>query len=76
MPGTIKPVQQDWQVLYRDGTLRHAALAGIMRPSFLCRKCGKSQVVSGRKQVLQGTSRFGYHCARCVDANYGCNAPA
>lgn len=69
MPGIIKQGQLDWQELYRDATLRHAALAGIMRPSFLCRKCGKSQVASGRRQVVRGTSRFGYHCARCADAS-------
>lgn len=68
MVGIIKQGQQDWQQLYRIATLRHAALAGITRPSFLCRKCGKNQLVDGRRPVVQGTSRFGYHCARCAVA--------
>lgn len=67
----VKAGQYDWQEQYRDATIRHAALAGITRPSFLCRKCGESHGVSGRRQVVRGTSRFGYHCARCAEANCG-----
>lgn len=66
MAETERHGPQDWQALYRDATLRHAALAGITRPSFLCRKCRKNQAVSGRRQVVAGTSRFGYYCAHCA----------
>lgn len=41
MPGINKTGQYEWQEPYRDATLRHAALAGITCPSFLCRKCGQ-----------------------------------
>lgn len=68
MADTGRHGPQDWQALYRDATLRHAALAGITRPSFLCRKCRKNQAVSGRRQVVPGTSRFGYYCACCAAA--------
>ncbi len=51
---------------YRDATLRLAKLPGVTRPSFRCRKCGKSRGVNGRRQVVRGTSRFGYHCASCA----------
>lgn len=51
---------------YRDATLRHAHCAGVTRPSFRCMCCGKNQGVSGRRQVVAGTSRYGYHCASCA----------
>lgn len=53
---------------YRAATQRLSKLAGVTQPSFRCRKCGKSQVVNGRRQVVRGTSRYGYHYARCVDS--------
>lgn len=71
MADTARHASQDWQALYRDATSRHAALAGITRPSFLCRKCRKNQAVSGRRQVVPGTSRFGYLCAHCVAGAQG-----
>lgn len=71
MADTARHASQDWQALYRDSTARHAALAGITRPSFLCRKCRKNQAVSGRRQVVPGTSRFGYYCASCAAVVFG-----
>ena len=51
--------------MYRDATLRQAKLAGVTIPTFMCRKCGKRQTVAGRRQVVRGASRHGYHCAQC-----------
>lgn len=51
---------------YREATLRQASLPGVTRLSFICRKCGLSRGISGRKRVVQGTTRFGFYCAHCV----------
>ena len=51
--------------LYRDATERQAKLAGVTIPTFMCRRCGKRQSVSGRRQVVRGSSRYGYYCASC-----------
>ena len=55
--------QQNLIAQYRDARLRHATLAGIACPSFRCRRCRKYQGVSGRRQVVRGTSMCGYCCA-------------
>lgn len=54
--------------LYRDATERQAKLAGVTIPTFMCRRCGKRQSVSGRRQVVRGSSHYGYHCASCSTA--------
>lgn len=56
---------------YRDGTLRQAKVAGVMSPSFRCRRCGQFQRACGRKQVVRGSPRYGYHCAHCVRVGQG-----
>ncbi|OYD52404.1 hypothetical protein CGK74_18180 [Thauera propionica] len=66
MPSVSRQGQQDLIAQYRDATLRHAKLAGITRPSFRCQRCRKDQGVSGRRQVVRGTSRYGYYCAHCA----------
>lgn len=53
---------------YREATLRQASLPGVTCLSFICRKCGLSRGITGRKQVVRGTTRFGFHCAQCVGA--------
>jgi len=56
---------------FREATGRLARLAGVTLPSFRCQKCRQSRVVYGRRQVVRGTSRYGYHCADCVAARRG-----
>lgn len=51
---------------YREATFRQAKLPGVTFPTFMCRKCGKQQGVVGRRRVVKGTSRHGYHCANCL----------
>lgn len=66
MPLTSRSRRQDAIDQYRDATQRQARLAGVTLPSFRCRKCMKSRIVSGRRQAVRGTSRYGYHCADCA----------
>ena len=61
--------------LYRDATERQAKLAGVTIPTFLCRRCGKRQSVSGRRQVVRGSSRYGYYCASCRAPPGGARSP-
>jgi hypothetical protein len=66
MPGISRLGQEDLIALYRDATRRLAKLAGVTRPSFRCQRCRRCQGVSGRRQVVRGTSRYGYYCAQCA----------
>jgi len=70
-PGAWMPLNSRYDALseieqYREATLRRSKVAGVMCPSFRCRKCGCFRQASGRRQVVRGTSRYGYHCGRCV----------
>ena len=51
---------------YRAATLRQASLPGVTGLSFICRQCGLSRQIGGRKRVVKGTTRFGFRCAHCV----------
>ena len=66
MPLTSRSGCQDAIEQYRAATQRLAGLAGVTLPSFRCQKCRQSRVVSGRRQAVRGTSRYGYHCADCA----------
>lgn len=51
---------------FRKTTENHATYSGVHSPSFRCQACGQNKLAKGRKQVVPGTSRFGYKCADCA----------
>lgn len=53
---------------FRKNTDKQKTMAGVTWPSFVCKKCGKCKSQKGRKQVVNGTSKFGYLCSGCVAA--------
>ena len=51
---------------FRKNTPKHASFAGVERPGFVCAKCKQARLVSGRKQAVKGTSKYGYVCRECA----------
>lgn len=54
---------------FRERTERHATMAGVTAPSFVCKCCSQVKSVRGRKRVTPGTSKDGYVCASCASAS-------
>lgn len=54
---------------YRTQTDRQAQMPGATKPSFICKSCGQSKLVNGRKARVTGYSRAGYDCAECAAGN-------
>lgn len=50
----------------RAVTANQAAMAGVTEGSFICACCRLPKNARGRKQLVKGTSKFGYKCAECV----------
>lgn len=44
----------------------HKKMAGCMEPSFLCKKCKRKKKTQGRRQVVPGSPKYGYHCKECA----------
>lgn len=53
--------------MQREVTARQASMPGVTVASFVCRCCGRERLAHGRRQIVKGTSRFGYKCAECVE---------
>ena len=51
---------------FRANTAKHASLAGVTRPTFLCRCCGRRKTAEGRKRISPKYPRDGYKCADCA----------
>jgi len=61
---------------YRAATQRQAGMAGATQATFICRRCGQRRAAYGRRQVVKGMARHGFHCAHCVkERTSGANAP-
>lgn len=50
---------------YRDRTHK-ARMIGCMTPTFQCKKCGQHKKTAGRKMIVAGYPKAGYHCKDCV----------
>lgn len=50
----------------RNTTERRKPMAGVTMPSFICARCKQEKLTLGRKQVVRGSSRFGYVCRECA----------
>jgi hypothetical protein len=51
---------------FRENTEKHKTFAGVMRPSFICRRCGQSRGTTGRQQAVKGDRCSGWVCGTCV----------
>ena len=51
---------------FRQDTKRHDSMAGCTKPSFLCVSCKEQRLITGRKQAVKGSPKFGYVCAGCA----------
>lgn len=51
---------------YRDATFRQASMPGVTTPSFRCAGCGEIKTTAGRKAVVPGYSKAGWHCRDCA----------
>lgn len=54
------------EIAYRERTTHQGRCAGIMSPSFMCRRCKQNKRTSGRKPVAKGYPKLGYVCADCA----------
>lgn len=50
---------------YREATERQKSCPGVTAFSFNCQMCGRDKKIAGRKQFVNGTTKFGYVCAAC-----------
>lgn len=54
------------QAQYRAETeSRHAKMAGVGSPTFICKRCKQPRPVKGRVAVEKGSSKHGYLCYTC-----------
>lgn len=50
---------------YRAQTERQAPMPGVTLGSLVCKACGQSKRIGGRKELVKGCQRLGYVCAEC-----------
>ena len=65
--GPLNSVRPTMATHFREATERCKSHAGVTMPSFRCVRCKCTKLIKGRKSVVKGTGKFGYHCASCVD---------
>lgn len=52
--------------MFRANTSEQGAMAGVTSPSFQCKRCKRHKPAAGRKQLIKGSSRYGFVCAECA----------
>ena len=50
---------------FREQTERQKKMAGVTLCSFICKSCGGSKRIGGRKELVKGVQRYGFICAEC-----------
>lgn len=65
--GPLNSVRPTMATHFREATERCKSHAGVTMPSFRCVRCKCTKLIKGRKTVVKGTGKFGYHCASCVE---------
>lgn len=65
--GPLNAVRPTMSSQFREATERCKSHAGVTMPSFRYVRCECTKRTAGRKQVVKGTNKFGYHCASCVE---------
>lgn len=50
---------------FREQTERQKKMPGVTLCSFVCKACGQSKRIGGRKELVKGCQRLGYVCAEC-----------
>jgi hypothetical protein len=65
-------MMDDREVLnFREST-KAQRMAGVMSPSFLCRRCRQPRARAGRKELVKGCPKAGYICAKCFAEKSAC----